>query len=452
MLTMMLKVLSKCDFYYLKRDHQCYLLHIPTMTVVNLKEDTVVDQFFVQLTGQGRFFDDEEFQSLEEEVLEVFPVFSQSFESKGDDDSYSMQDVILPISGKCNLRCTYCFAQNKGDFGFGDITPENCHEIIDYIMAHADKDMQCRLNFFGGEPMLRMDTIDAVLNYISEKYADRNVGYGITTNGTLFTDENIEYFKNHHIDILYSYDGPEEFTTHRVFPNGKRSNDLVLKNILKVKAAGVKFQMRATIPSDCECMWKVYDYFENLGMPFSAVPAYKSRNVNRACVYDERLESFKKQYEELIEYYIRRIDNGLPVHCMSIREQIDTLDNHRTHLRACSSGKYMFSIVDSGEIFSCEHLAYDKKYAIGDIRNGIDVEKMKAYRPDSVHKIESCRDCWAKYLCSGGCYSEKLLVGRQHDALPPDECEMQKMRWNFLLSVYVYLKTRQREKKMKSQS
>ena len=214
MLTMMLKVLSKCDFYYLKRDHQCYLLHIPTMTVVNLKEDTVVDQFFVQLTGQGRFFDDEEFQSLEEEVLEVFPVFSQSFESKGDDDSYSMQDVILPISGKCNLRCTYCFAQNKGDFGFGDITPENCHEIIDYIMAHADKDMQCRLNFFGGEPMLRMDTIDAVLNYISEKYADRNVGYGITTNGTLFTDENIEYFKNHHIDILYSYDGPEEFTTH----------------------------------------------------------------------------------------------------------------------------------------------------------------------------------------------------------------------------------------------
>ena len=104
----MLKVLSKCDFYYLKRDHQCYLLHIPTMTVVNLKENTVVDQFFAQMTGQGQFFDDEEFQSLEEEVLEVFPVFCQRYEEKGDDDSYSMQDVILPwLTGKAAMPGRY---------------------------------------------------------------------------------------------------------------------------------------------------------------------------------------------------------------------------------------------------------------------------------------------------------------------------------------------------------
>ena len=49
----MLRVLSKYDFYYLKKNHECYLLHIPTMTVVNLKENTIIDQFFVQLTGQN---------------------------------------------------------------------------------------------------------------------------------------------------------------------------------------------------------------------------------------------------------------------------------------------------------------------------------------------------------------------------------------------------------------
>ncbi len=441
----MLRVLSKYDFYYLKKNHECYLLHIPTMTVVNLKENTIIDQFFVQLTGQGQFFDEEEFLSLEEEVLEVFPVFSHKIEDAKDDDSYRMQNIILPISGKCNLRCTYCFAQNKGDFGFGDITPENCRIIIDYIMEHASNEMPCKINFFGGEPMLRMDTIDAVLNYVSEKYGDKKVEYGITTNGTLFTDDNIEYFKNHNIGILYSYDGPEEFTTHRVFPNGKLSNDLVLKNIHKVKDAGLKIQLRATISSDCKCMWKIYDYFENIGIPFAAVLAYKSRNVNETCVYDKRLESFRKQYEDLMNYYIRRINEGLPINCMSIGEQLSTIDGRMTRLKPCASGKMMFAIVDSGDIFSCEHLAYDKKYSIGDIRNGIDVNKMMSYRPDSVNDIEKCRECWAKYLCSGGCYSEKLLIVREHEPLSDDECELKKMQWTFLLSVYVYLKTRKQQ-------
>lgn len=438
---MLVNKLNKSDFYYLNKRGKCYILHIPTLTMVNLKENTEIFKFFTQLCKGIKLLDDESYNELESEVIQNFPSFVSKSEVGEDDDTYSLQNVILPISGKCNLRCSYCFAQNKGDFGFGDITPENCKEIVDYIMSHSMEEMTTTINFFGGEPMLRMDTVDAVVNYVSERYPSRSVNYGITTNGTLFTDKNIDYFKHHDIGILFSFDGTEEFASHRVFANGKKSNDLVLRNMQKLKDAGVNIQLRATVSSDCECLWKIHDYFENLGIPFAAVLAYKSRNIDDTCVYDSCLKSFKKQYDDLLNYYINRHEKGLPIMCMSIADQITAINKQEIRYVPCSSGKMMFAIVDNGDIFSCEHLAYDKKYAIGNVHEGMDVEKMMSYRPLPVNKLEKCNNCWAKHLCIGGCYSEKLLIGREKEALSDDECELKKMQWNFMMSLFIYLRT-----------
>ena len=48
----------------------------------------------------------------------------------------SMQSIILPIAGHCNLRCSYCFAQNKGNFGFNDMTEYQVGKILDYVFSH----------------------------------------------------------------------------------------------------------------------------------------------------------------------------------------------------------------------------------------------------------------------------------------------------------------------------
>ncbi|GHU89456.1 hypothetical protein FACS1894155_06480 [Bacteroidia bacterium] len=146
------------------------------------------------------------------------------------------------------------------------------------------------------------------------------------------------------------------------------------------------------------------------------------------------MDFFAKQYESLLDFYISRIKNRLPINCYSITNDIWLLKRHETRNYSCGGGVGLFAITDNGNIFSCEHLAFDEKYKIGNISTGINRQVLSGMQPVNVNEIEGCRSCWVRYLCGGGCFSEKILTNLQ--TLSKDECELKKLYWNFILSLY----------------
>jgi uncharacterized protein len=50
---------------------------------------------------------------------------------------------------------------------------------------------------------------------------------------------------------------------------------------------------------------------------------------------------------------------------------------------------------------------------MGDLSSGVDENARAAWMASRhVHRQEPCRQCWARYLCGGGCHHEVIARGR----------------------------------------
>ena len=75
--------------------------------------------------------------------------------------------LCLHVSHDCNLRCQYCFA-STGDFGTGHrmtMDVETAKKAIDFVIERSGNRRNIEVDFFGGEPLMAMDTVKATVEY-----------------------------------------------------------------------------------------------------------------------------------------------------------------------------------------------------------------------------------------------------------------------------------------------
>ena len=94
--------------------------------------------------------------------------------------------------------------------------------------------------FFGGEPLLEFDLIRRLMLYARERAAFLNLqeklGFSITTNGTLLTEEMAVLFQQQGFNYLLSVDGDKEsHDAHRHLIGGGSSYDLVMERFPMMK-------------------------------------------------------------------------------------------------------------------------------------------------------------------------------------------------------------------------
>lgn len=356
-----------------------------------------------------------------------------------------IKSLILPVSGKCNLRCSYCFASENGKFAFKNITTIESKRIIDFLFIHLNL-KEIEITFFGGEPLLNFKTIAFVLNYIKENYPDRKIKYSITTNGTVLNNRLIELIKQNSISVLISIDGPKEITNHRIDSNGISSFDRTIKTINILKEEGIPIHLRATMANDFQKIVDVYDFFEKKEIPFKIIFAHDSENKNYTLAnYKKCLKLIENQLNSLISYYVKLVDDNKKIYCDSITDKLKFLLYRTKNYHACTGGRSMFSITSTGEIYSCEHLAGFTKYSVGNIHNGINKNKLKNLRSINVENIEDCKQCWLRYFCAGGCFSNNLTSTSYLRKPDKNRCELIKVEHKFIIVLFYEINKRHPE-------
>ena len=141
--------------------------------------------------------------------------------------------LCLHVSHDCNLRCKYCFA-STGDFGTGHrmtMDFETAKKAIDWVVAKSGKRRNIEIDFFGGEPLMAMDTVKRTVEYarsLEEKF-DKVFRFTITTNGILLDDETIDYINREMSNVVLSLDGrPDVNDQMRPTVNGKGSYEVIV--------------------------------------------------------------------------------------------------------------------------------------------------------------------------------------------------------------------------------
>jgi sulfatase maturation enzyme AslB (radical SAM superfamily) len=117
--------------------------------------------------------------------------------------SLSVRGVTLVLTGRCNLRCAYCYQDRKS---VEAIAWSTCRRAIDLLLR--SKRDRLSLAFYGGEPLLEWPTIERAVGYV-RRHAPRHkkVRISLLTNGTLLTLERAAWLETHRVRTRISFDG-----------------------------------------------------------------------------------------------------------------------------------------------------------------------------------------------------------------------------------------------------
>lgn len=180
----------------------------------NLKERLITDQFLVDDT-------------LDEYTLDEYTL--AKFENFELVTSNQLSLTILPTE-QCNFRCPYCYEDLKNNH----LTKEKEDIIIKYIGKNIKNYSKVNIAWFGGEPLLKKDSITRISQKVLEICQKNKKIYSsnIITNGYYL---NLETFKemlnNRILQFQITIDGPKKFHDKMKFSfNGKGSFDHVMQN------------------------------------------------------------------------------------------------------------------------------------------------------------------------------------------------------------------------------
>ena len=81
--------------------------------------------------------------------------------------------IYIHLTDACNLKCKYCY-ENKS---VREISFDNITKIIDNEIKQKSK--YTTIYFYGGEPLLKKQTIKDTIKYIESKKCKTKFEYGI---------------------------------------------------------------------------------------------------------------------------------------------------------------------------------------------------------------------------------------------------------------------------------
>ena len=143
--------------------------------------------------------------------------------------------LSLAIAQKCNLGCTYCYAQ-QGEFGGAaqNMTRQAAEQAVDLLVNGAAPGARLNLAFLGGEPLANRALLQETTRRARTLADQRGVtlGFSITTNGTLLTEEDAAFFETFGFAVTVSLDGPREVHDRlRPFKSGQGSFDRIMRAV-----------------------------------------------------------------------------------------------------------------------------------------------------------------------------------------------------------------------------
>ena len=340
--------------------------------------------------------------------------------------------LCLHVSHDCNLRCQYCFA-STGDFGTGHrmtMDIETAKKAINFVIERSGARRNIEIDFFGGEPLMAMDTVKATVEYARslEKEHNKNFRFTITTNGVLLSDENIEYINREMSNAVLSLDGRRSVNDNmRKTVNGDGSYDVILPKFRKlVSGRGEKdYYLRGTFTRHNRDFAGDVIHIADQGFrSVSVEPVVGSPD----CDYtfrEEDLPEILEEYERLAAELVKRDD----VNFFHFNVDLSQGPCVIKRLRGCGAGCEYVAVTPEGDIYPCHQFVGNEKYKLGSIGDGtFDLELSRKFAGLNIYTRPDCKDCWARFYCSGGCSASNLLVNG--DIKKPNRfgCDMQRKR------------------------
>lgn len=290
---------------------------------------------------------------------------------------------------KCNARCFYCFEEGINKC---DMTDTTAKDVVDYI-TKVSNGHDITIRWFGGEPLCNVQAIETIANGLKKN--NINFTSYITTNGYLFTSENIDKAKNNW-NLTYAQitlDGTEQVynrVKNYIYKNDISPYKTVLNNIENL--------LKKDIAVHIQINMELYNYenvkvlIEKLAQRFSCFNNFEVYVgilvLKNKCANNLHMEKVYTEYNRinkiLAEYNLLREHKVL---CQPI-----------TKAKCIANNPHYTLILPNGDLAKCDVASDDSIY--GSIYSKkIDKNILSIYTEEFINE-EKCYTCFNLPNCN----------------------------------------------------
>lgn len=343
--------------------------------------------------------------------------------------------LCLHIAHDCNLACQYCFAEEGEYHGRRALMSfEVGKKALDFLIANSGNRRNLEVDFFGGEPLMNWEVVKQLVEYgrSKEKEYNKNFRFTMTTNGVLLNDEIMEYCNREMSNVVLSLDGRKEVNDKmRPFRGGKGSFDLIVPKFQKfAEMRGDRdYYVRGTFTRHNLDFSKDVTEFADLGFRSMSIEPVVAKPEEEYAIREEDLPQIMEEYDHLAEEYIKRKKEGRGFNFFHFNIDLNQGPCVAKRLSGCGSGTEYLAVTPWGDLYPCHQFVGQEEFLLGNVDTGVTNERIRdEFKLCNVYAKDKCRDCFARFYCSGGCAANSYnFHGSITDAYDIG-CAMQKKR------------------------
>jgi uncharacterized protein len=351
-----------------------------------------------------------------------------------------LSSLVLHVSHDCNLRCGYCYA-DYGRYGgdFGIMTEEMAVQHCEHFFSQLGGSKSLHVTFFGGEPLMNMPVVFAAHKFVKERAAaeGRKVTFGLTTNGTLLTDELTNFFAREKFTITVSIDGPPDINDRlRPLQEGGGSYERIME---RVRSTGIRAIARVTLTHRSTDVARIVRHLVEAGFREVGVSPVATGN-DKFDLSDADLVKVLAGMRVLCDDFVEWAKRGLVFPYSNIKGLLEQIAAGDPRPVPCGAGTKLLAADNKGDLYACHRLVGEEQFKVGNVKDGVD-NKARFELLHDMHPRgrEPCNECWARYLCGGGCHHIAWLHTKKGEApwnISDGFCDF--LRGWYRLGLYTY--------------
>lgn len=377
-----------------------------------------------------------------EEILalkEAGQLFSEDIYEKYIMDFKNRETVVkalcLHIAHDCNLACRYCFAEEGEYHGRRALMSfEVGKKALDFLVANSGNRVNLEVDFFGGEPLMNWQVVRDLVSYgrSLEKEHHKKFRFTLTTNGILLNDEILEFLNKEMGNVVLSIDGRKNVHDFmRPHRGGQGSYDEIVPRFQKVAESRgqMNYYVRGTFTHHNLDFAQDVLHLADLGFKQISVEPVVADASEDYALKEEDVPVILEEYDKLAKELLARKKAGKGVNFFHFMIDLEGGPCVAKRLSGCGSGTEYLAVTPWGDFYPCHQFVGQEEFLMGNVDEGLKRNDIRdEFKSCNVYAKEKCKNCFAKFYCSGGCAANSYhFHGNINDAYDLG-CELQRKR------------------------
>ncbi len=322
--------------------------------------------------------------------------------------------VIVKVTHSCNLNCKYCCIGDVLEHQvINKTTIDNLFRKLAYDCAEST------IIWHGGEPLIAGLPFYKKAVELQAKYPQHKFKNSLQTNGTLLTDEYLDFFEQNHFALGFSLDGCKlTHNLNRPFKGDRDSFEITFKWYKEAEHRGMNPGAICVINANtAKHIKEIYAFAKkyNVAFKFNAQYPAGRASVNRDLGLDNK--QIAQAYIELFDLWFSdppetRVNVRMFDHFVKSITRITNGDNSIAGFDCAWANrcqKSFIGLATNGDIYPCGKFVDERDFLYGNINEDKTLEEIldnnirNQFLIRHDKGINECKNCRYLSMCSSGC-------------------------------------------------